>query len=647
MKFPAWSSVVRWAQRLPAAAALTMVAVVYGCHLYFTVRYEYVNPFSNVEEWTYTNIAANNFLRFGFLNSLFLQDFSPSPAIEDHPVVYNHMPAGPDNATAVVLWLTGHDYRLTRFLFALAVLPGFYFYVRFVRLLFEPAKLRGAPLALLMVSPFVFLSHFEAQIHSPFMLLGFAPLAWLVEFARGGARWRLPAAVALLFALSIYVQYVLVAGVVFGLIFLWLLRVVEELKFKHVAWGVGAIATGVLLHLLQNLAYFGPDLFVKELMYTLGNRTVGVPTKEELKGFYESIHVVHHGSRPLEAGAFIRTLRANVSIGKWNVLLLAISAFAWWRTWRAQARWPAASLAPLTERFTFVLRLYIWAGLTIVFVLFLFPAFAQEMNLAPYGANHMFLGIPALALALSALELGSGLATAVRDTTVRRYVAMGVLAALVVLAVVWPGQPVWLLLFVLVFAFAVVWAEGVRGWRPPAAEHRTALAGRLTIFLLAVGVATAVGRTELHALKEMVKQTRAPNVVEQLAGLKKYSGELFMTNINLPTVAFFSEAPGFGVCELETVAADGTLHDKRCKVAYMRRLEYWQKQPPQYFFFFWHPHVFPGFSDCFPADFLPVQPGTEDCLPRLKRRLADHFPLIERNSLYEVYDLRAVRRPAR
>ncbi|MBK8065031.1 MAG: hypothetical protein IPK29_14025 [Betaproteobacteria bacterium] len=218
MNMPFSERMARMIRKGPAVAAIFLVGIIYALHLHVTFRYEHVNPISNVEEWAYTNIAANNFLRFGFLNSLFLQDHSTSPYPEDHPFVYNHMPAGAENAAAVVLKVTGHDYRWTRFFFAAFMLPGLYFFVRFAQLLFSRVNLGGAPLVLFAASPFVIISHMEAQIHSVFLLLGFAPLVWLIEHAERGGRWRLWCAGTALFVLGIYVQYVLVAAIVFALL---------------------------------------------------------------------------------------------------------------------------------------------------------------------------------------------------------------------------------------------------------------------------------------------------------------------------------------------------------------------------------------------------------------------------------------------
>ena len=45
------------------------------------------------------------------MNSGLLQDFCNSADARDHPIVYDHMPPGPDLLVAVLLQATGESYR--------------------------------------------------------------------------------------------------------------------------------------------------------------------------------------------------------------------------------------------------------------------------------------------------------------------------------------------------------------------------------------------------------------------------------------------------------------------------------------------------------------------------------------------------------
>src|SRR5215467_7677722 len=86
--------VSRIADRLATASSAAILLFLFILQLTVAIRAEYFTPFSLVEESAYTFISANNYLKFGFLNSGLLQDFSTSPYADDHPFVYNHMPAG-------------------------------------------------------------------------------------------------------------------------------------------------------------------------------------------------------------------------------------------------------------------------------------------------------------------------------------------------------------------------------------------------------------------------------------------------------------------------------------------------------------------------------------------------------------------------
>ena len=76
--------------------ALSVGFVVYLFWLFCSTfrAFDVFSPYDLIEESAYTYTSVKNFLRFGALNSWFLQDFSASPDLADHPFVYNHMPAG-------------------------------------------------------------------------------------------------------------------------------------------------------------------------------------------------------------------------------------------------------------------------------------------------------------------------------------------------------------------------------------------------------------------------------------------------------------------------------------------------------------------------------------------------------------------------
>src|SRR5450631_2989154 len=96
------------------AFSFALILSLFFVHLRAALSSTFFTAFSLVEETAYTLISAQNFLKFGFLNSKFLQDFSVSPDKIDHPYVYDHMPAGPDITQALLLHLTNGSYETTR-----------------------------------------------------------------------------------------------------------------------------------------------------------------------------------------------------------------------------------------------------------------------------------------------------------------------------------------------------------------------------------------------------------------------------------------------------------------------------------------------------------------------------------------------------
>jgi len=939
-QFLSWERLLQW-------LCMAVVAAIFTAHVAATVKSTHLNNFSNPEEWAYTNISASNYLKYGFRNSFFLQDHSTSPDPGDHPYVYNHMPPGPDIATAIVRSATGGDYRWTRFIFALMLLPGVYYLVRFTALVLARIDARGAPFVILLAGPYFFIGQAEAQIHSIYLFLAFAPLVWGIEGERSGSRTAIAATWLALFFLAVYVQYVLVAGVVFAWILIYVLRIFP-VGPRLLLIALSAIAAGVLAHLLQNLAFLGAENFVKELAYTVGNRTIGNPTQEEVAAFYESLGLVHHGARPPQASTLIPTIIDNLrfrylpTVAIYVALLAFAARIEKGRTSQAPAVASATFEGISAGELYFVLRLFLWAAGTSLGVIFLFPAFTQEVNLRGYGMNNLLFAIPTLAvLAIGwryAWRFFGRLATRLTWLAVLFLLPLGVLvlyetaraqgtpaAVLTVLVVMCAALPlkivvpspegvgsveagaqsaeissegaVFALLVLLgwgsirlqtlgfpflmvadvfvvvsaILAAIVIDRAAMRGpsrmlagsretvigggtlllllllpWiavRPslvPSASYgmldvaaavlclsaavivaiaalaperaigfmdiaRSRIAGiaseRLRIFkigraihvaLVAWGIVYSIvlatqflrfsGIPSLHSLLQcavsataivlFAVQTRQPywlhyvlrglaerpgayvvaiglaaatlfllpvaglfmvskgpgridlfllfvyvaflswvglvsamspalltrelgaallrvrmvlevgtvprnvrpalyaaigfacliiamqaarNTAQELRAvwrsatqesaykgveeLKRFHSRLFMTNINVPVPAFFTDSPGFGVCELNAVSENGEINSNGCKISFMKRKQYWRAQQPEYFFFSSKPSLFPGFADCLPNGYFAFQRGEPDCVGKLQRRLADHYALAHKNDLFEVYEL--------
>ena len=711
---------------IPSILAIALVCSLFALHVSLALQHPYFNNFSNVEDWAYTNIAARNYLNFGFLRTLFLQDYAASMFPADHPFIYNHMPPGPDLLTALFLFLTGGDHHWTRIIFGALVLPGLYFYVRFVKLVFAPYGIPGAALALLAAGPYIVLNHLQAEVHSAFLLLTFAPMCLVIESNVRGGRWRFPAAVVLTFLLSIYIQYILLAAAMFAWIFLHVCRV-APISRKQTMIIVGTIIAGIAAHLLQNLIYLGPNLFFTELIYTLGNRTVGVPTQEELRDFYISSGIVHHGAQRANLEYFVFTLVGNL---KFRFAVLLVPMLAVWILAAVLYRFYSSRIPGVRSYFSassgigeeergrlvFFLRLFAWAALTIIAVILLFPAHTQEVNLSSYGGiNLLLFAVPCAAMIGQGLSLArpifapGGRSRLLDWMAARRelVVIIATWACVVFLAVIvaalakiwprsladhswaavvqsaanviiWTGQRAtspesrgpWIIGLVIFGAIVAAgcwrfWpqlqsmpdggvekssASGQAGTSRIGSEqvgktggaHLILLGATVRAFLVFAALLTTVAIVTRDAkeLARILDKAAEPTDLAPLISLKEYKGQLFMTNINVPTIGYFAESPGYGVCARDAVGTDGTLNVKECKIQQMRRTEYWLSQRPAHFVYFKQARVFPGFATCWPKGaYLGVLRGGSGCNEELGERLDANFRMIASNDLFDVYDL--------
>ena len=160
-----------------------MILSLFLVHFRAALSSTFFTSFSLVEETAYTLIGAQNFLKFGFLNSTFLQDFTVSPDPTDHPYVYDHMPAGPDITQALLLHLTAGSYEATRIIFSLTALVEFFSSTISLSANFWVALGCAAPaFALLMPGAWQIIQLFERQIYSPFCILCFLPLYMYLLF---------------------------------------------------------------------------------------------------------------------------------------------------------------------------------------------------------------------------------------------------------------------------------------------------------------------------------------------------------------------------------------------------------------------------------------------------------------------------------
>lgn len=370
-----------------------------------TLKVPYYGPFSTVDEQILYYQSALNFNRFGFLATAFLQDFSTSSNPTEHPYVYNHMPAGPEIFTAVLMRIFGEDYRLLRVVFAAIFVAGLYCFYRWASVLLRSLGFIGAGLAFMFLRPWTLLHAIDHPMYCAFPLLVFFPLVALEKYYETRrSRW-LVSALATVFLSSIYLayQFVIMTGMCW--IFLRLLRI-SRFERRHVMAFFGMTLLGILLHLVQNIVYFGPATAIRDVGLTLSNRLFGVPTGEALVDYYHGMGIVHHGMHRFDLFLLVKSILRSLHFPG-AVALGLLGMFILGRELRLIARFEKRSgtfFIPFKEFSSIknqgsafdLMRLALLIGVTIVVPLIAFPAYSADYNLQ--GLGQFFSSLVAVAV---------------------------------------------------------------------------------------------------------------------------------------------------------------------------------------------------------------------------------------------------------
>jgi len=580
----------------PACLLAIVILIVLSVMFLDSVgRFPYYSPVSNVEELTLFYTSAGNFLKYGFLNSGFLADYSTSSRSSDHPYIYNHMPPGPDILMAALLKGTGGSYWVVRVAFWLTFLAGMICYFSFVELILGGFGLTGAGYAILLMSPYMILRTFDDVGYAVFPLLGFLPLLALQVYYRTGRLRYLGLMLTLGLISALYFDYLTLLMVCWCWGLLYFTQLIPVMR-RHLIGFASVVVGGMAAHLIQNYLYLGPGLFFRELWMMAANRITGVPTRNELKAFYQANGLVHHGSGQFSLPGFLYNLDLGLNFpGRASLLLAALIGLAWvighnvhWETDRKVLTVPRSPMGPALTRFV---GLWIWAAGTIVLPMCMLPAFTTEYGVHGTGLHSYFLGTAVTASVLY------GVRTAVRWVPRDLGSATG------------PRLPK------ILVALAIVCVLGLFGWvvwRLADYQARE--------FSIAASVYSEAKSNKLRWIR------------------RHYAGEVFMTNINPVTVGFFAREAGHGACELASLPEAGDIDPSRCHVSYMQDLDHYRRVRPRYFFFF--REMFPGFSQCLPSGYYPMlDKGGDACFTTMQRRLAARFARITDTGLFEVYDL--------
>jgi hypothetical protein len=583
----------------------------------------YFTPVGVIEETAYVYTSANNFIDYGYWRTGFLQDMASSSNPADHPYIYNHMPPGSDIFLSLLLWVSGRNYAFTRVVYALIFISGVVVYLSFVTLIFKPLRLTGVGFTILFVGAWALVLGMDRHVSNPFLLLGFSP--FIVLYLYYQTKRRLYFYLYLFIALisSFYLEVHVVVGLVSAWFFLYITQLIR-VDFKHMVLYIGTVTFGVVLHLLQNLLYLGPGLFIQEFSLLLSNRILGYPSPEEMKDFYDSVGIVHHGARALNSEAFISQILGNLTFPGYQYILLTlflsllVAGYILYHHNTQSFEWFISK--DVTVGISYFARLTLWIAGSVLAPLFLFPAFAQEFNLRHSSRAHFYfliIGIVAV--------LAYGFRQIIRQLP-------------------WSNPRNNALPSPTIQSKSIEFNEQKKSGVEKDETDQLQLP-QVTVFVrfalwigLIASLIISINQLSTASLQELenVYSVYRSNWNASLDELNRFSGNLYMTNINVPVVGFLTRSPGYGVCDQDSISAQGTLNLNDCKVAFNRRNNLYATQRPKYFFFFTRPEFFPGFADCLPD--TQLSEGGE-CVPFMRRRLASNFDRVFKNETFEVYDL--------
>jgi hypothetical protein len=549
------------------------------------VRFPLVGPVATVDEQLIYYQTARNFVQYGFLNSAFLHDLSTSSDPAHHPYIYSHMPAGPEVFVALLMKIVGERWALIRLVFAGVFFVGIAYFLRFVQLVLERHGLAGAGYALLFLSPFTVLHAIDHPAYSAFPLFLFFPVMALQRYYATGRAVHYWMALATVLVASLYV--VTLSFILFCVAWslLWFLGLVR-LELRHVAAMILVGALGIGLHLLQGVWFFGPGVFFEELRITLSNRIFGKPSAQEVMAFYRAHDIVLHGTHHLDLSRNLASINTSLRFpGRILFILLALVVAGWGmlrvgrfdRATRTLFIPVDSTSASFRSTVSLLARLLVWAVLSIVIPMALFPAYTGDYGLQSLGE---FL-------------------LAVFAVSVLAYTLRGLFTELPELpSASSPGD---------------AWVRGLT---------------LLVVMVVLLGALGMLARTQQMNLKTIVPAQLGPNPNAELLEIGRFlKGRVVMTNVYPTTASFFTGEAAFGGCEMAAFRSDGSVDPSECHAAFIKGYGRGVRVNPTHAILF--RGLFTGFTLCL-----------EDCLGKLEVRLAQRHDKVFEAKLFTIYALK-------
>jgi hypothetical protein len=294
-------------RRLSFFAAALVVAlagkIMYGFILANQPFYFYGSLPEQVLEYT----AAKNFARSGFLKTYFLADYSSSPSAVDHPYIYTHMPSGPAVFLGFLFKL-GARLLTARLVFAAISLLGC---ILFYLLVLEVTGAASTAALAIVLYSFNFSGFIEWSDHFTHSFYGpdfFGPLLFYFRFLRRQSKAELIGFVSFL-ALGLVTNYIAALPTVVSVVALHCFFNRESrYSQKLLALTFATIASVGAFHFLQNCLALGFKVAIRDVLYTLGNRIAGIPSKSSLTGLYIKNKIVLWGSDTIQGAALLEWL---------------------------------------------------------------------------------------------------------------------------------------------------------------------------------------------------------------------------------------------------------------------------------------------------------------------------------------------------
>ncbi|MGE4132100.1 MAG: hypothetical protein AB7F86_10720 [Bdellovibrionales bacterium] len=273
---------------------------VIGVHLHFLYHSQPFLPSIIVEQILEEN-GARNFVERGFWKNGFLVDYSSSPNDEDHPYLYTHMPSGP-TVLLGALKKMGASILVSRTIYAMISVAGLIFLFSLIYQIsgsLEIALLAYVMATLSWEGNLKFSDHY---VHSFGYLAYFGSLYFFFKYLNGSQHkkylWAYIAVLSLSFLTSFLSCIPLVVALI-GIHFLCFHG--NKASKKLLKIGLSVCAFWAIILFGRNCLVFGPSVAFKDFLYTLSNRIIAWPAKDDLVEFFAANKIVLWGVGKLQS----------------------------------------------------------------------------------------------------------------------------------------------------------------------------------------------------------------------------------------------------------------------------------------------------------------------------------------------------------